>query len=191
MKIISVILVILTGLLFGRPLERALPGLAQQIPYIIFAFWIGFALWQIKRLRDRVKIAQVSKEGETTESRVSPLYPLLSLSLPLGFLGAGRYLTRYPVEYLHLAKYGLLVIVIFEFLKSKPRLRDRAHSSAKLTLTATLLATAIGVAEENSQRFVPNRFYDPWDILLNVSGCLFGALFIWIQSSIWRQDSLR
>lgn len=70
-----------------------------------------------------------------------------------------------PVEErTHLIEYGVLSIFIYEALAERARRGGGGHFSA---LLAVLLTTFFGVADEYIQHFLPERTFDPRDILFN------------------------
>ncbi len=51
-------------------------------------------------------------------------------------------------------------------------------SPIKATLLAILIASLYGVSDEIHQYFVPGRFCDPWDWVVDTLGAALGALSI-------------
>ena len=70
-----------------------------------------------------------------------------------------------PEERTHLIEYGVLSIFIYEALKERASHGRRVPVPALLAIVATSL---IGLIDENIQAFLPNRVYDPRDLLFNV-----------------------
>jgi hypothetical protein len=90
--------------------------------------------------------------------------------LALAGIGAALWLTWHladdsPIGRVHIPEYALLSLLTVRACG------DRAEA----VLLGGATAAAIGIAEENLQRFVPGRVFDWTDVLVNVSGALLGA----------------
>ncbi len=78
-----------------------------------------------------------------------------------------------PEERSHLIEYSVLAIFIHEALKE----RNRHGKPLKNTgLVAFGMASAIGLLDECSQLFIPNRVFDPIDIGFNTGAALMAIL---------------
>lgn len=70
-----------------------------------------------------------------------------------------------PEERTHLIEYGVLSVFIYEALKERASQGRRVPTPPLLAVVA---ASLIGLIDELIQGFLPNRVYDPRDILFNV-----------------------
>lgn len=91
-----------------------------------------------------------------------------------------------PEERGHLIEYSVLAIFIHEAL------RERASQGGQISspwFMAFLLTVLVGVLDESIQLFMPNRVFDPFDILFNTL-----AAFLAIGSSLvlfWVRTKVR
>ena len=69
-----------------------------------------------------------------------------------------------PVERSHLVEYSVVAVFIYEALTERASQGRRVPAPALLAL---LTASLIGVLDECIQAFVPNRVFDPVDMLFN------------------------
>ncbi|THH35585.1 VanZ family protein [Neolewinella litorea] len=69
-----------------------------------------------------------------------------------------------PVERSHLIEYGVVAVFILEALRERIR---QGHRVAAPALLAILFTTLIGVVDESLQLFIPDRVFDPVDMLFN------------------------
>ena len=72
---------------------------------------------------------------------------------------------RTPIEGLHFIQYGVLGLLAYRALS------HRTHDLG-VYLSATLIATIVGIIDEAVQWILPNRVWDIRDILFNLSGSL-------------------
>ncbi len=70
-----------------------------------------------------------------------------------------------PEERTHLIEYGVLAVFVYEALSERAGQGRRVPVPALLAVLAAALA---GVLDECIQAFLPNRVFDPRDILFNV-----------------------
>ena len=70
----------------------------------------------------------------------------------------------YPADRTHLIEYGALGVLILEALVERVKCGRHAPMPH---LLAILAATSLGVIDECIQAFLPNRVFDPRDILFN------------------------
>ena len=68
-------------------------------------------------------------------------------------------------ERTHLIEYGVVGVFIHEALGERVRQGRRAPLPPVLAITAT---AALGAVDEGIQWFLPNRVFDPQDILFNL-----------------------
>lgn len=86
-----------------------------------------------------------------------------------------------PEDLIHLPQYGLLT---FLFLRAIPPLPQSAIRTSQFTIfSVVFLSFTIGVLDEIYQGVLPNRVYDPNDILTNGVGVFLGFIF-WYGGSI-------
>lgn len=80
-----------------------------------------------------------------------------------------------PAEATHFWEYGGLSILIFYKLRYN-YLKSR---SGPLYLAAALLTLGVGVLDELYQGWLPDRYYDFNDIIINVSSGILGLIYVW------------
>ncbi len=69
----------------------------------------------------------------------------------------------------HLIEYGLIGLFLYEALAERSRQgRGFALPPALLAIVA---ATLLGLLDETVQLFIPDRHFDPWDMLFNALAC--------------------
>ena len=81
------------------------------------------------------------------------------------FTGALFLMAKFGVtaaEKIHVAEYGLSGIILYNALKI-----DFDRFGNKLYIYGALLCLATGALDESMQGFLPNRYFDWWDIFLN------------------------
>lgn len=81
-----------------------------------------------------------------------------------------------PAERTHLIEYGVVALLIFEALKERYK---QPRPLLVIALFAFLITSLIGVLDEYIQLHLPNRVFDPLDILFNAL-----AAFLAIGSSL-------
>ena len=77
-----------------------------------------------------------------------------------------------PEERTHLIEYGVLSVFIYEALKERASHGRRVPVPALLAIVA---ASLIGLIDEIIQAFLPNRAYDPRDLLFNFLAALMAV----------------
>ena len=70
-----------------------------------------------------------------------------------------------PTERSHLVEYGVVAVFIHEALTERA---SRGHRVPAPALLAIVAASLVGLIDEGIQRLIPNRVFDPVDILFNV-----------------------
>ncbi|MDC6350948.1 VanZ family protein [Zeaxanthinibacter sp. PT1] len=71
---------------------------------------------------------------------------------------------RSPIERSHLFEYAVVALLIHEALKER---RSQGAEISSPSIIAILAATFVGVLDESVQAFVPQRVFDPIDMLFN------------------------
>lgn len=92
-----------------------------------------------------------------------------------------------PYEFTHLPEYAILSILIIKAIdKGKGKnLRKKQGKNIQQTIIKNsyfisgLIAGIVGTGDEVFQYFLPNRFFDWHDILLNILGGILGLLIFW------------
>lgn len=166
----TILLVILVGLFFGRAIERTSPALMLSLPLIgIVALLLVFAsLYWLFR----------NQKIQTPHLGRGILFALLAAAISI--YGASSLVVA-PIERIHFVKYGLLAFCVFFWSKEQKCLTSGLKSFA---ITAT-----IGALEESSQLYIPDRVFDPRDLLLNSVGAVIGALLACAISSSFSQST--
>ncbi|MDX1383483.1 MAG: VanZ family protein [Thermoanaerobaculia bacterium] len=77
-----------------------------------------------------------------------------------------------PEERTHLVEYGVVAIFIHEALTERASQGRRVPLPALIAIVATV---AIGALDEAIQAFVPNRAFDPRDLLFNVAAAVMAV----------------
>ena len=77
-----------------------------------------------------------------------------------------------PEERSHVIEYGVLALLIHEALLERARQGRKVLFPALLAIAA---ASLIGILDEAVQAIVPNRVFDPRDILFNVLACVMAV----------------
>lgn len=144
---LSVLVAIILTLVFARPLVR-LPNYEEILtPF----FWLVMALlgatFIVHGLRSRL-----SKNEIVIWLGLSGVYLLLFIRL------------GHPAERTHLMEYSVLAIFIHKALIERLRQGNQVLKPALLAFAATLI---IGALDEGVQIFLPDRVFDPLDILFN------------------------
>jgi len=108
---------------------------------------------------------------------------LVSIGIILfcGFI-LGRFLFN-PFEMTHFPEYGVLGILVMRALwlnKDSHTVKQKKVSILQNSYFCGGLITGfIGTVEEIYQHFLPNRFFNWYDIVLNVVGGVLGLLIFW------------
>ena len=91
-----------------------------------------------------------------------------------------------PAERTHLVEYGVLAALIYEALSERARRGGTVRAPAA---SAVAVAVAIGVLDEAIQGLLPQRVFDPRDILFNVLASVMAVLGIVALRSARRAGS--
>lgn len=83
-----------------------------------------------------------------------------------------------PIQKIHLGLYALLALIYFRTLGEY----NFAFSSR---LGGTLiLGSLVGILDEGFQKYIPGRFFEWLDLMLNVAAVAMGSLYGWIRHSL-------
>ena len=115
--------------------------------------------------------------------RIKILTGLLSCSF---LLMIGLMNIKLPVERIHILEYGFLAVLAcgaFQFDFSK----------RKSAVASLCFAALVGLFDEVIQYYLPNRFFEMRDVMLNVAGAVLGLVFYGIyqgtvQIKFWRNS---
>ncbi|MEM9190223.1 MAG: VanZ family protein, partial [Myxococcota bacterium] len=95
-----------------------------------------------------------------------------------------------PAERTHLIEYGLVAVLVYEALMERTLQGRRVPTPA---LLAVLITTTLGALDECIQAVLPNRFFDPRDLLFNtlasvmaVTACL---CLRWVRGDSGHHDA--
>ena len=152
-----VVLAIFSTLFLGNPLLKALGD--QQIQALLFLLGMALAVITVLAVGIGPKTAKVVIVGALA---LLTVYVMLFLRLGLA-------------ERSHLIEYSVLTALIYSALS------ERFQDTKKYWLIGVLafgLAFGIGVTDELIQLFIPDRVFDPIDILFNGLAVLLAILGI-------------
>lgn len=110
-------------------------------------------------------------KAETHSGHIDRLELIASCCCLVVLVLVSETLIEVSVERVHFAKYGVLAF-FFYFSRFLPA---RVQSIAGAVAAAALF----GAFDESLQAFVPQRFFDLKDILLNFTGAVFGGAVTW------------
>lgn len=147
---------------FGRKIQRLIPELEQYIPYfgVIFMVIIVIGAFRYFRLEHGI-ISANWKQLYVFSSITVIAVGLLAIIIPV--------ITNYQIEQAHVLKYGILSLLIFFSQKN--------ITYTRRFLLTLLLSSSVGVSEETLQIWIPDRIFDPADIILNLVSCFIGSLY--------------
>jgi len=163
LALVGILCIVPIAALYGRRLERGYPNLSYEVPCIAFLLFVFHAF------TESLRIARI-RPREIQHYRIVAAF----CAAPVILLFLSNMLVDFPIERIHLLKYGLLSSLVFACQSS--------GSIGKRFLVAFLLTAAIGIGEETSQLWIPERRFDLRDILLNVSSALFGSAYAALAS---------
>ncbi len=75
---------------------------------------------------------------------------------------------------MHLILYGIMAAIISVGINGA----TRAPTAGRQWLLPILFVLVYGISDELHQLFVPNRNFDPWDIVANVGGAILVQLVL-------------
>ena len=168
-RILTVIWVIFIFFIsvFGRKIQRLFPVLEQYIPYfgVIFMIIIVIEAYRYFQLEHGIKSANWKQLYVFSSITVIAL-GMLAIIIPV--------ITNYKIEQAHVLKYGILALLIFFSQKNTTYTRR--------FLLTLVLSSAVGITEETLQIWIPDRVFDPADIVLNLVSCFIGSLYAFCLS---------
>jgi VanZ family protein len=103
--------------------------------------------------------------------RLSSWFLIFSVMAAYGYL---LNILWIPQERLHLFEYGFLAFLVYKALKSDVK-------DGRICLYTSILVASFGCVDELIQFFLPNRYYDIKDILINAASGVMGALMLYAQ----------
>jgi VanZ family protein len=103
--------------------------------------------------------------------RLSSWFLIFSVMAAYGYLLNFLWI---PQERLHLFEYGFLAFLVYKALKSDVR-------DGRIYLYTSILVASFGCVDELIQFFLPNRYYDIKDILINAASGVMGALMLYAR----------
>lgn|GEM_PF-4884057 len=180
----GVITLLSVGLFYGRALQRLFPAIDRLLPLAALFIILTLTLLSIRAysyLRGRSKFqSNILNQAQVRSNRQHSLITggILVISIALA-----NSLVDLPIERIHLMKYAALSFFLF-YSRRSPKLQV-SH-----LLPPCCGAALFGVLEENLQRFVPERFYDPRDMALNALGALLGILLVIVFHRWFQQDEI-
>lgn len=154
------LVLVVIGSLFGRRLQRALPELIPFLPVVAFMAIVLGSVYALKLGRGGRR--QLPPPRDLTK------IALLSLLLPLLMIWSCEHLIVAPIERIHFCKFAALACFSF--------FAQRGANTTRF-IRAFLFAAAIGCIEETAQLYIPDRVFDPRDMLLNISAAFFGSVY--------------
>ncbi len=160
------------GLFLGRPMQKALWD--QDLQFVLFLS--GFVL-------TIVAVIVYALQVKPKKLEVFVWIGLLSVFIMLTFrLGAP--------ERSHLLEYCLLMVFLHGALKERIGIEKKA---VVLVIYSTLIVCLIGTVDEGIQAVIPNRVFDPQDIIFNCLAALMtggGILLLgWTRNYVNRRKS--
>lgn len=140
-------------------LARTLAGVLREAGVLVAAFLLGMAL-----VAATAAVLGLKRKPGAAE-----------IGIALGVAAAYfMVLVRMaiPEERTHLIEYGVVALFIHEALKERARSGRRVPVPALIAIPG---ASAVGVIDECIQALLPNRVFDPEDILFNVLAAIMAV----------------
>ena len=150
--VLVVIIGIYSLIFIGRPLS----GYLRERAMLTNAFWV--AIW--------LTLATVLWHG--WKSKIGQL----EIGVWMGVIAVYLLVIlrmAVPEERSHLIEYSILAVFIHEALKER---KNNGGEVWRPALLAIIITTAIGLLDEAIQLIVPNRVFDPIDILFNTGAAI-------------------
>lgn len=98
-------------------------------------------------------------------------YSLASVSLVMLLSGAVALTMELPAERIHFLEYGILGSLVYKATMRQWKIP---------ILSSFVLVSIIGIGDETIQWFLPNRYAEMKDVLLNCFGGLLGIYVTWL-----------
>lgn len=76
---------------------------------------------------------------------------------------------------LHLLEYLILSVLLYKAIASSYKIRDHDRDLKRILILSFLISALFGVSDEIHQLFVPNRFFELFDIFTDGVGSLLGS----------------
>ena len=146
---------ILSTLAFGRQLQHIV--MAQNTQAVFF--WVGLILIGVTIIVHGLKV-RPSKTEWTIWFGLAAVYILFIVRLGVP-------------ERTHLMEYSVLAIFIHKALIERLSLKNQVLMPALLAFMVTLI---LGILDECVQMFLPNRVFDPLDMLFNSLAALMAIV---------------
>jgi VanZ family protein len=162
------LLFIFIGSFFGRIIQKLFPKAEIFIPYVGMLLMILIVFYVYYYVK--------SQHPFDRANNIFRLFLFIIISLCIAFIIflTTLFLIDFKIEFIHIIKYGILSVLVFFVNNTKTYTRR---------IFFTILVTSvIGIIEEALQIWIPNRFFDPKDILLNIVSCLIGTLYSFLLS---------
>lgn len=160
-------LVILVTIVLGTPFQKWLWG--QDVQVVLFL--IGMLLTGITIIVFGLKFKPKSTE--------------LVLWLGLATIGVMLIFRLGAAERSHLMEYGILAIFIYKALSERLGVE---RSFLTVGILAFLITSLLGILDEGIQIFIPQRVFDPEDILFNMLAAFMavaGSLILhWVRRKL-------
>lgn len=106
------------------------------------------------------------------KSRVRNVKSWFLIFLVMGLYGYLLNVLWIPQERLHLLEYGFLAFLVYKVLKPE-------FSRKKIYLYTAVMVATFGTLDELIQLFLPNRYYDPKDVIINTISGIMGTIAIY------------
>lgn len=180
MSLFLVVMLVVPWLVAGEPASDALPTrevrLWVALGLVQFTIWstLGPAQILASALRDRgilvaasgavSLIAAVIAVGLWRRRRRGVLESVAAIGIASAYVMVLVRSGLSPEDRTHLFEYGIVAILAFEALSERRRTRQATLRPWPIAL---ILAISLGIIDEVVQRFVPNRVFDPRDIVFN------------------------
>jgi len=103
--------------------------------------------------------------------RLSSWFLIFSVMAAYGYL---LNILWIPQEKLHLFEYGFLAFLVYKALKNDVK-------GGTIYLYTSIIVASFGCVDELIQFFLPNRYYDIKDILINAASGVMGALMLYAR----------
>jgi glycopeptide antibiotics resistance protein len=170
------LVLILFSNLQGRAIQKSFSEYIYVIPWFIVAVIAALIFLLCRKLKPKFFLLNRKQQAEILRALFFCFLYCVSLLILV------NHVARFPIEKIHFLKYGVLGFFCFFSLTNK--------STLPRAMLALAISGLIGVSDESLQYFVPERFFDLWDILYNLLGSLGGVSLALISEYLfWKIDS--